>query len=737
MEIHGIVKNIIFENRQNQFKVINVETEDGEIVCTGELPEIHPGEMVEITGEMVYHDRFGDQIQVENLKKAGFHSRIAMIRYMEAVLPHVGATTAKKIVDEFGEETMKVLENSPDLLLRIPGIGKKKLEDIKKVLLEEREQTKIYLELQKLGISMRQAKKIIEFYGHDKTLETISENPYQLIEDIPGIGFRIADSIAMRQRLDQDSFFRIKAAFSFYLDQEAHKNGHCCVLKKRSLEEISILLNLSPEILEDHLQELLIDRTVVEDEKDGEAVFYHPDFLEVEEASAHHLGKICKTSSNFFIHLEERMEEIEEETPYTLGEEQLEAVRKAFEEKVLIITGGPGTGKTTIIQHIVNAYNKEGLKITLAAPTGRAAKRMEESCEHKAQTIHRLLGYKPVGDDQMVFERDFYDPLETDCIIIDEASMIDIFLLRSLLDAVSDETRMIFVGDVDQLPSVGPGNVLKDMISSEVIPTIFLETVYRQAKDSNIVINAHRMNRGEFPILNEKGQDFFFIDAPHGEGTKKELIRLVSERLPNYYKNLKQSDFQVLTPLRRTDIGTEVLNESLQEALNPKTPDKEEIIFREKIFREKDFVMQIRNDYEKEFRLLAGGKDKGVYNGDLGVIQTVDPIDDELEILFDETREGKYRKEDLQDIELSYAITIHKSQGSEFPAVIIPINRGPYLLLTRNLIYTAVTRAKELVVLVGDREALKNMIDNNYVENRYTKLKERIREYVSYFGGEE
>ena len=734
MEIHGIVKNIIFENHENQYKVINVETEDGEIVCTGFLPEIHPGEMVEIQGQMIYHDRFGDQIQVDNLKKAGFHSRIAMIRYMEAVLPHIGNTTAKKIVEEFGDETMKVLENSPNHLLRIPGIGKKKLDDIKKVLLEEREQTKTYLELQKLGISMKQAKKIIDFYGLEDTLKTIEENPYQLIEDITGIGFRIADSIAMRQRLDQDSFFRIKAAFSFYLDQEAHKNGHCCVPKERALKDISLLLNLSIEILEEHLTQLVIDRSIVEEEKDGEVVFYHPHILEVEETCGHHLGKISKTPSEFFIDLEGRMEEISESSSYKIGEEQEEAIRLAFEEKVLIITGGPGTGKTTIIQHIVEAYKNEGLDITLAAPTGRAAKRMEESCNHKAQTIHRLLGYRPLGDDQMFFERDFYDPLVTDCIIIDEASMIDIFLLKSLLDAVSVETRMIFVGDVDQLPSVGPGNVLKDMIDSEVIPTIFLKTVYRQAKDSNIINNAHRINEGKYPLLNEKGQDFFFIDAPHGEGTREELVRLVSQRLPNYYTEIEQSDFQVLTPLRKTEIGTEVLNKSLQETLNPKTPDKEEIELRDKVFRERDFVMQIRNDYEKEFKLFTGGKDKGVYNGDLGVIEAIDPLENEVEILFDENRLGKYQRDNLQDVELSYAITIHKAQGSEFPAVIIPVNRGPYLLLTRNLIYTAVTRARELVVLVGEREALQRMIDNDYVENRYTKLKERIREYVKYFG---
>lgn len=734
MEIHGIVKNIIFENHENQYKVINVETEDGEIVCTGFLPEIHPGEMVEIQGQMIYHDRFGDQIQVDNLKKAGFHSRIAMIRYMEAVLPHIGNTTAKKIVEEFGDETMKVLENSPDYLLRIPGIGKKKLDDIKKVLLEEREQTKTYLELQKLGISMKQAKKIIDFYGLEDTLKTIEENPYQLIEDITGIGFRIADSIAMRQRLDQDSFFRIKAAFSFYLDQEAHKNGHCCVPKKRALKDISLLLNLSEEILEEHLTQLVIDRSVVEEEKDGEEVFYHPYILEIEETCGHHLGKISETPSDFFIDLKERMKEISESTPYKIGEEQEEAIRLAFEEKVLIITGGPGTGKTTIIQHIVDAYKNEGLDITLAAPTGRAAKRMEESCNHKAQTIHRLLGYRPLGDDQMFFEKDFYDPLVTDCIIIDEASMIDIFLLKSLLDAVSIETRMIFVGDVDQLPSVGPGNVLKDMIDSGVIPTIFLKTVYRQAKDSNIINNAHRINEGKYPILNEKGQDFFFIDAPHGEGTREELVRLVSQRLPDYYTEIKQSDFQVLTPLRKTEIGSEFLNKSLQEALNPKTPDKEQIELRDKVFREKDFVMQIRNDYEKEFRLFTGGRDKGVYNGDLGTVESIDPLDNEVEILFDENRLGKYQRDNLQDVELSYAITIHKAQGSEFPAVIIPINRGPYLLLTRNLIYTAVTRARELVVLVGEREALQRMIDNDYVENRYTKLKERIREYVEYFG---
>ncbi|MDO5755242.1 MAG: ATP-dependent RecD-like DNA helicase [Tissierellia bacterium] len=734
MDIDAVVKNIIFENENNQYRVINLDTEDGEIVAVGTIPKIYPGETVHITGDMVYHPVHGEQIQVEEIRKGGFDSVIAMMRYMEAVLPHIGKKTSKAITDVFGDKTLDILMEDPDRLLEVPGIGKKRLEKIKKKLNEESDNTKNYIYLQKLGVSMKQAKKILDEYG-DRCKDIIESNPYQLIEDIRGIGFKIADSIAMRQKIEMDSFFRIKAGVRYTLEDESQRNGHVYLPKEELIQKVAKLLQLSEGKIEESLGRLIIDNTLILDEKEEMEICYHPLLYETEEKVAARFARIIEAEVDLYIDQERAIEKIIKNSEIPLGEEQIEAIRASFEEKILIITGGPGTGKTTIIKEIVESYRNEGLDVTLCAPTGRAAKRMEESCDHEAKTIHRLLGYKPLDGDQMFFEKDFDDPLLTDMIICDEASMIDMFLMKSFLDAVPDETRMVFVGDVDQLPSVGAGHVLGDMMESKMIKTIELKTIYRQTEDSNITINAHLINQGKMPRVNEKGKDFFFIHCENNQEIHKKLLQLVANRLPNYYQLDPLEDIQVLSPMKRTEIGTIALNEALQEVLNPKTPDKEEIVSGERIFRDRDKVMQIQNNYEKEFEYEDHRKEMGVYNGDMGRITALDEGDEKMEIIFDEGKKGKYTKNELFQIELSYCITIHKAQGSEFPVVVIPVGFGPYLLMTRNLIYTAITRAKKLVVLVGMEKALYQMIKNDFVLHRNTKLSDRIREFVETYRG--
>ncbi len=736
MKIEGIVKSIVFENEQNNYRVLRIETEDGEIMATGQMPPVIEGEEVSMDGDWIYHDKYGEQLQVSGLKKSGKVSPLMIEKYVgSGILPHVGKTMAKRIVKVFGRDTLSILQENPARLMGIEGIGKKKYEDIKLALEDQRQTQEVYFYLQRLGIGMAQSKKIIDRY-QDETIEKIEENPYQLVNDIWGIGFKTADGIALRNQLDPSSPFRIKSGCVYYLKQEAESNGHCYMPYDYALEKISQLLNLKGEDIEEVLTEAMMENLILIEYAGDEKVLYLPEYYDAEIKVAGKIAQIASRTEEIDVDLQNRWDELEEKYGINFSQEQKEAIRSSLKEQILIITGGPGTGKTTIIQAVVDLFIEKSYEVTLSAPTGRAAKRLEQSCKVPAKTIHRLLGYKPVDEGRgMIFDFNEENPLLTDLLIIDEASMMDLRLCESLFRGVGEETRIIFVGDVDQLPSVGAGNVLEDMIRSGEIKTIALKTIFRQGKESNIVLNAHKINHGEDPILNEKGKDFFFIQEKNPSFIQKKVLELVARRLPEYYNLQGPEEIQILTPMKKGELGTLELNRCLQEVINPKTPDKEELYQGDRIFRKADRVMQIRNDYNKSYKTLEGQEGLGVFNGDFGVISDVDSSGRTIEVLFDEERRVQYTYKELDELSLSYSITIHKSQGSEFPVIIIPIGPGPYMLLTRNLIYTAITRAKKIVVLVGDPKYLYYMIHNNPDDRRHSSLDKRIKEYIQVYKG--
>lgn len=736
MKIEGIVKSIVFENEQNNYRVLRVESEDGEVMATGQMPPIIEGEEISMEGEWIYHDKYGEQLQVSDVEKSGKVSPLMIEKYVgSGILPHVGKTMAKRIVKVFGRDTLAILQENPSRLMEVEGIGKKKFEDIKIALEDQRQTQEVYFYLQRLGIGMAQSKKIIDKY-QDETIQKIEENPYQLVNDIWGIGFKTADSIALRNQLDPSSPFRIKSGCVYYLKQEAESNGHCYMPYDYALERISRLLNLKAEDIDEMLVEAMMENLILIEYVGEEKVLYLPEYYDAEIKVAGKIAQIASRKEIIDVDLENRWEEMEEKYHLNFSEEQKEAIRSSLEEQILIITGGPGTGKTTIIQAVVDLFIERSYEVTLSAPTGRAAKRLEQSCKVPAKTIHRLLGYKPVDEGRgMFFDFNEENPLLTDLLIIDEASMMDLRLCESLFRGIGEETRIIFVGDVDQLPSVGAGNVLEDMIRSGEIRKISLKTIFRQGKESNIVLNAHKINHGEEPILNEKGKDFFFMQEKNPSLIQKKVLELVARRLPEYYKLEGPEEIQILTPMKKGELGTLELNRNLQEVINPKTPDKEELYQGDRIFRKKDRVMQIRNDYTKSYKTLEGQEGMGVFNGDFGVISDVDPSARTIEVIFDEERRVQYSYKELDELSLSYSITIHKSQGSEFPVIIIPIGPGPYMLLTRNLIYTAITRARRVVVLVGDPKYLYYMIHNNPDDRRHSSLDKRIREYIQVYKG--
>ena len=736
MKIEGIVKSIVFENEQNNYRVLRVESEDGEVMATGQMPPIIEGEEISMEGEWIYHDKYGEQLQVTDVEKSGKVSPLMIEKYVgSGILPHVGKTMAKRIVKVFGRDTLAILQENPSRLMEVEGIGKKKFEDIKIALEDQRQTQEVYFYLQRLGIGMAQSKKIIDKY-QDETIQKIEENPYQLVNDIWGIGFKTADSIALRNQLDPSSPFRIKSGCVYYLKQEAESNGHCYMPYDYALERISRLLNLKAEDIDEMLVEAMMENLILIEYVGEEKVLYLPEYYDAEIKVAGKIAQIASRKEIIDVDLENRWEEMEEKYHLNFSEEQKEAIRSSLEEQILIITGGPGTGKTTIIQAVVDLFIERSYEVTLSAPTGRAAKRLEQSCKVPAKTIHRLLGYKPVDEGRgMFFDFNEENPLLTDLLIIDEASMMDLRLCESLFRGIGEETRIIFVGDVDQLPSVGAGNVLEDMIRSGEIRKISLKTIFRQGKESNIVLNAHKINHGEEPILNEKGKDFFFMQEKNPSLIQKKVLELVARRLPEYYKLEGPEEIQILTPMKKGELGTLELNRNLQEVINPKTPDKEELYQGDRIFRKKDRVMQIRNDYTKSYKTLEGQEGMGVFNGDFGVISDVDPSSRTIEVIFDEERRVQYSYKELDELSLSYSITIHKSQGSEFPVIIIPIGPGPYMLLTRNLIYTAITRARRVVVLVGDPKYLYYMIHNNPDDRRHSSLDKRIREYIQVYKG--
>lgn len=739
--IEGIVSNIVFHNSENGYTVFTLETiynensdNDDDIACVGTIPGINEGENIKVTGSFVVHPAYGRQLSVLVYEKTIPTTEKGIERYLASgVIKGIGPKIANKIVSKFGADTLDIIENEPEKLTAIRGISRDKAISIGEMFHEQAELRRAMLFLQDYGISPVYSLKIYKRFK-ENTLTVIQKNPYVLADEIFGIGFKMSDSIAEKAGIAKESPFRIESGVKFVLNKEA-ANGNVYLPINILVEKASELLLVAKENIENTILQLNITKQlwVENDEEKGKIVFLNS-FFYSENYVAKKLVELSLAKVSQNEDYEKEIDNFEMINNIHLADNQRTAVSEAMKNGVLVITGGPGTGKTTTINTIIKLLKGEGYEISLAAPTGRAAKRMTETTGIEAQTIHRLLGVNFISDDRkkQSFDKDEDNPIETDVVIVDESSMVDIILMHNLLKAIPYGTRLILVGDVDQLPSVGPGNVLKDIINSECIKVVRLNEVFRQAEKSAIVMNAHRINKGEYPVINEKEKDFFFMKRFDSENISNTILELVTTRLPRYLK-CDGKDIQILAPMRKSSLGTICLNTSLQEKLNPKDTYKSEKEFRKIVFREGDKVMQIKNNYDMTWKIFDGKRrliDEGVgiFNGDEGVIERIDNDNEYMEVVFDDSKVVKYDFTQLDELELSYAITIHKSQGSEYRAVVIPIFQGPEMLLNRNLIYTAVTRAKELAVLVGNPQILYKMIDNNRQVERYTGLKKRIIE---------
>lgn len=711
MKFEGIIKSIIYRNEEDGYTVLSLETSDSPITCTGIMPFFNENDQIFVEGELIYHDKYGEQINVESAKIKKPSGKKAIITYLSSGnIESIGKKTAELIYEKFGDQAIDIVFNEPNKLLSIHGIGKKKLERIKESTIEAKDSKEALLYLQGLNISFNLANKIYKAYG-DNTISIVKTNPYKLSEDISGIGFVMADNIAINMQMENDSKFRISAALSYILKNDAEMSGSCAIKKEDLINKTFDLIKVDKNKINEQINEDLL-KSKIQIMKIAEDEFvYDKDIYKAEKSTAINLSRLQNEKYIFDIEINEDLD--------AFSKEQEIAIKEAFNNMLLVITGGPGTGKTTIIKAICNILDENGLKYNLAAPTGRAAKRMQESTDNSALTIHRLIGIKP---DSPIPEYNEENPLECDYVIVDEASMIDIKLMDKLLKSLSTNTALILVGDHNQLSSVGPGNVLKDILDTD-IKSVRLKKIFRQAKESNIVVNAHRINDGLYPILNQKNKDFFFIDS-NSKNFEKDLLDLVKFRLPNYYKIDPINDIQILAPGKKSLWGVGNINDICQKELN-KNPKS--IKINNKIFKLNDKVMQVRNNYDL-VSLDPGNFEDGVYNGDIGRIIDIDKEREELKVEFYDGNIVSYKKEDIKDLDLSYAITIHKSQGSEFDCVLIPMMSTAYMLLNRNLLYTAITRAKKLVVLLGEKRILKQMVRNNNESKRLTNLSFWIRE---------
>ncbi|MCL2215602.1 MAG: ATP-dependent RecD-like DNA helicase [Defluviitaleaceae bacterium] len=739
--LEGMMESIIYHNEENGFTVFTLRgAEEEATTCTGYLSDPRAGETLRVEGAWVQNPRYGRQLSVTKTERIVPSTLAGIEKYLASgVIKGIGAKTAKLIVARFGEDTFDVLENHPEKLSRVKGISLKRAMQLSESFHSQRDQRRAMLFLQEYGLSPAAAMKIYKRYK-EETVEIVRANPYRLADDIDGIGFKTADAIAFRLGVARDSTERIAAGVRFCL-WEATNEGHTYMPTNALVQQAAELLLADRIIVENELARMQMDRVIIREKVEGEdepLVFVSPLYY-AEMAVARKLIALMgspqgKPLENAFPEKDVVITALEEETDMHLSDGQRGAVLSAMTQGVLIITGGPGTGKTTAINTIIKVLEGMGHAITLCAPTGRAAKRMSEATGREAKTIHRLLEVAFISEDsrRQVFNKNQDNPIETDVLIVDESSMMDILLTKSLLDAVAEGTRLILVGDVDQLPSVGAGNVLKDLIASECLPVARLTEIFRQAAESAIIMNAHRINKGEYPALNDKEKDFFFVRRANAEGVIQTVLDLVSTRIPAY-KNLGgPQDIQVLTPMRKSALGVVNLNTLLQARLNPASSRKREREYGSVIFREGDKVMQIRNNYDATWELYnsQGARTdfgEGVFNGDMGIIRAIDD-DEGLCVHFDDGRRVTYDFSQMDELELAYAVTVHKSQGSEYRVVIIPVFGGPPMLLTRNLLYTAVTRAKELAVLVGDPATLHRMVDNNRVTRRYTALARRLRD---------
>lgn len=732
--VEGYINRIVFRNADNGYTVLSVQTKEDEITCVGNFTYIDEGEFIKAFGNFTAHPVYGEQFLVETYDMKEPEDLFSMERYLSSgAIKGIGASLAGRIIKKFKKDTFRVIEEEPERLAEVKGISERMAKEIYRQFEEKRDMRSAMLFLQQYNISGNLAVKIFNEYGQ-RMYDILKENPYQLAEDIAGVGFKTADEIARRAGIGNNSDYRIKAGILYVLLQ-ASNEGHVYLPEHELMQRAKSLLSTDEDSLKRLMTSLNIEKKIIIKEEANYNLIYSPMFyyMELNVARMLHDLNIRYELPKDKVH--SRVAAIEEQFHLTLEDQQRTAVFEAAGNGLLIITGGPGTGKTTTINAIIKFFETEGMDILLAAPTGRAAKRMTETTGYEAKTIHRLLELTKLSDDQenkYSFERNEMNPLETDVIIIDEMSMVDISLMHSLLKAVSVGTRLILVGDVNQLPSVGPGNVLKDIIESHNFNVVMLTKIFRQAADSDIIVNAHKINAGEQISLDNKSRDFFFLKREASNIITAVMINLIKNKLPGYVK-ATPFDIQILTPMRKGELGVERLNQILQQALNPPDENKKEKEFHEMIFREGDKVMQIKNNYQITWEIRSSygiltQSGTGVFNGDAGVIKEINHFAEHLTVEFDDNRIVEYSFSQLDELELAYAVTIHKSQGSEYPAVIIPILDGPKLLFNRNLLYTAVTRAKKCVMIVGSDTMVQFMIDNKNEQNRYTGLCKRITE---------
>lgn len=739
--IKGYVDHIIYQNKDNGYAVLSMNVDDEEEICVGIFRGVDNGENLEITGEYVEHPSYGFQFKANSFKVVEPDDLLSMERYLgSGAIKGVGEALAKRIVKRFGKDTFRVIEEEPERLVEVKGISERIAQQITDQMIEKREIREAFLFLQKYGITNTLAVKIYEKYGMGM-YGILKENPYRLAEDIQGVSFRLADEIAEKIGIHTDSDYRIRSGILYTLLQ-ASLEGHMFLPMRVLVRRSADLLQVPEEAIRAQIQNLHMDHKVVVKKTTDEPEVYAFSYYYAELNCARMLRELNVLMESELLDSEEKrietiLQRILKEQGLELDELQKNAVLECVKHGIMILSGGPGTGKTTTINTIIRYFDEEGMDILLAAPTGRAAKRMTEATGYEARTIHRMLEINGGMEDgsRARFERNGENPLEADVVIIDEMSMVDIYLFQSLLEAVSVGTRLILVGDVDQLPSVGPGQVLQDLIESKSFPTVMLKKIYRQAGESDIVMNAHRINMGQKIALNNKSKDFFFLPRNDVQVIYKHMIQLITEKLPRYVE-AQPYDIQVLTPMRKGSLGVETLNEILQRYLNPADPSRKEHAAGDRIFREGDKVMQIKNNYQLEWEIVSQygiriDSGSGVFNGDIGTIRRIREESSTVQVEYDEHRLVEYTFSQLDEIELAYAITIHKSQGSEYPAVLLPLLSGPKMLMNRNLLYTAVTRARKCVTILGSQEVVDGMIENENQYHRYTGLGRRILELES------
>lgn len=744
LTIEGNVENIIYYNEQNGYTVFCVISEDfpnifsdDEIICVGYVPNLTEGEFVKISGNVVTHHSYGKQLKVISYEKHIPKTERDIKKYLSSgVIKGIGKKTAEKIVDKFGADTFEIIEKYPEKLATIRGISLKNAADISRIFSEQAEFRNILIFLQNYGISTTFAIKIYNHYKHN-TISIVQKNPYNLVDEIFGIGFKLADSIALKVGIEKDSDYRVKSGIKYVLNQSANLSGNVFLPKDELISECEAFLQVDYNIILHCLSKLQMERQVCSENTPNGTIIFLNYYYYCENFIAKKLVELSTFKTTFNKNCNLWIDDIQKQKNITLADEQILAIKEAMVNGVLIITGGPGTGKTTTINSIISMLKMEDYEIELCAPTGRAAKRITEATGIEAKTIHRLLGinFNSENKKRQVFDKNSDNPIEADVIIVDECSMIDTVLMCNLLSAIANGTRLILVGDSNQLPSVGAGNVLKDIINCDCFKVIKLEQIFRQSRESAIIMNAHRINNGEYPILNEVDKDFFFINSYNPEHLYKTIIDLVTTRLPKFLNLKDYNDIQILCPMRKSFFGVSNLNCVLQKALNPPDENKKEKEFRNTLFRQGDKVMQIKNNYNIPWKIVKNSvitdEGVGIFNGDCGIITEINFSFEFMLVLFDDAKIVKYEFSQLDELELAFATTIHKSQGSEYKAVIIPLVSGNPMLLNRNLLYTAITRAKQLVVIVGQKETIFKMVDNNNEIKRFTYLKNKIIDFYN------